>query len=169
MFSDESPLPRQRTAARLLQYLCITVLYQIVGIEFCFLLPKMKTYVGEKLEKKKSQTNSRIVKSWTELLPYYENALRNVFYFEVFSHAMEQAESRNSYQIDYGYRLYTRYWQVMQECEPTRELTLARQVEGYKKRKWTEEELTNKVCLVLHFVVFLFARRLLISLLLCIV
>ena len=46
---------------------------------------------------------------------------------------------------------------MMQEYEPTRELTLARRVEVYKERKWTEEELVNKVCLFSHFVVFLFA------------
>ena len=124
----------EKNFARVLQYLCITVLYQIVGSQFCRMLLNMERYISKQIAKyDKSNQNPKCLKKWKHLLFHYENAVAGVWNFTT--------GKWSEYQCALGYQLYSKYWLLFFPPQPA--MTASRM----KKRKGIEEVFRDKVCL----------------------
>lgn len=124
----------ERNFARVLQYLCITVLYQIVGSQFVRMLLDMEKYIGKQIANyDKINQTPKCLKKWKNLLLYYESAVAGVWSFAT--------GQWREYQDALGYRLYSKYWLLF--FPPQTAITASRM----KKRKGIEEDFRDKVCL----------------------
>lgn len=151
LFYSETTLERQKEAVRVLQYLCITVLCQVVSTEWFCKYSLLDTYIVEtiaKLNANETEDRKRVAKKWKDLIPHYMNLLITVMYscaslqyLEL--HNLEPQPNRIKYQLDFGYQLYSKYWLFFDLIETETK------VPENKRRKRTEEKFPEKVCLVM--------------------
>ena len=122
-----------RNFARVLQYLCITVLYQIIGSQFARMFFDMEKYISKQIANyNKSNQNPKCLKKWKNLLLHYENAIAGVWSFTT--------GQWHEYQSALGYQLYSKYWLLFFPPQPA--ITASRM----KKRKGIEDDFRDKVC-----------------------
>lgn len=114
---------RQIEAARAIQYLCITVLYQFGGVAFCNKIKVLKIIFNGKLAKfeaaKKKIMSGKLAKfeaaktdhPWKKVLPYYEKILSDFVSDKGF------VEKKFLYQEKFGYLLLSKYLMFITERE----------------------------------------------------
>lgn len=151
LFYSETMLERQKEAVRVLQYLCITVLCQVVSMELFRKYSLLDNYIDEtitKLSANETDDRRRLKNKWKGLLPHYMNLLVTVMYCSeslqnLQLHNLEPKINRMRYQLDFGYQLYSKYWLFFDLVETETEML------ENKKRKRTEEKMSEQVCLVM--------------------
>lgn len=114
---------RQIEAARAIQYLCITVLYQFGGMAFGNKIKVLKKIINTKLEKfeEKKIMSGKLAKfeaaktvrdhPWKKVLPYYEKILSDFVSDKKF------VEKKFLYQEKFGYLLLSKYLMYITERE----------------------------------------------------